>query len=110
MQTFLYVLGPFILYCLGGIAALVVACAIANSVIQSARLKRAQRGSIEELRSWSYDASCVLNDVIIKTETNPIMRDSLGNELRERLYELDSQAPSKHLERAKPRRRVSQRG
>lgn len=110
MQTFLYVLGPFILQCGGALGMTLIGAAIGHAVFKrtnaAVQLQNAQRDAIEDLRSWAHDADCLIDELVVKNSMNKVLSEALGDELSEQLIDLNFQSPAKQLERAKPRRRA----
>jgi len=111
MQTFLYVWGPFLLQLGGGLGLTGIGAGIGTFFGRKAKatvqLKRAERDRVEDLRSWSHDADCFIDDLVVKAAQLPSLEDALPAELRDRMYELNANSPRKQLERAKPRRRAT---
>lgn len=113
MQTFLYVLGPFILQCAGALAVFAVGVAVAHAVVKrtvvAVQLKQSQRDGIEQLRSWAHDADCFVDDLVVQTSLHPSLKDALPEDLQTRLFDLNADSPQKQLDGAKPRRAITGR-
>lgn len=113
MQTFLYVLGPFILQCGGATALVAIGGAVAHAIFKRTRsavqLKNAQRDSIETLRSWANDADCFVDDLVVQTSLHPSLKEALPEDMQTRLFDLNADSPQKQLDGAKPRRAITGR-
>ena len=111
MQTLFYVWGPFLLQLGGGLGLTAIGAGIATALTKRAnaavQLKRAARDKIEDLRTWSHDADCFIDDLVVNAASHPSLEEALPAELRDRMYELNATSPQAQLERAKPRRQIT---
>lgn len=100
MQTFLYVLGPFLLQGGVGLAAVIAAYgAVRHWLVPRGRLMRAQRIEIEQQIQYASEANGLVTDLVVETARNRLLEDHMPNSLIGRLHDLNRE-PTKRKELA----------
>lgn len=78
MQTFLYVLGPFLLQAGFGLAAIIVALGFVFKVlIPKARLLNQQHDEIDTAYAYATEAHEFVCDLVVELDRNTILEDAL---------------------------------
>lgn len=95
MQTLLFVLGPFILYVLGGLGLVFISLMIGNWILAKARLMNAQRVDIEQVRAYNDHVVKVLDSAVVQAEINPILRNQLEDSLINDMHQLRVTNPAR---------------
>lgn len=90
MQTFLYVLGPFLLQAGFGLAAIIVALGIVFKVlIPKARLMNKQHDEIDTAYEYAQDAHSFMCDLVVELDRNQLLEDALPSRFYDRVQTLN---------------------
>ena len=98
MQTFFYVLGPFLLYAGGGVGLAAIGVSIARAIwghtSANIKVKKALSARVDELKTWAKDADGVLASIVVQSSINPALEQALPEPTLTKLYDLTSIKPA----------------
>lgn len=82
MQTFLYVLGPFLLQAGFGLAAIIVALGFVFKVlVPKARLLNQEHDRIQTAYEYAEDANKFVCDLVVELDRNQLLQDAMPQRL-----------------------------
>lgn len=98
MQTFLYVLGPFILQAGIGLAAVIIAIGFVWKVlVPKARLMSQEHDAIDTAYDYAQQANVLVCDLVVELGNNQLLEDQFPARLHARVMDLNRPVLRKEL-------------